>query len=123
LGVKLIQSIEGKELALSMWINIDSMDLTTSNQAGLIAKLPAVVAVGNRSNPLPFSGIWTRLIKSDLLTIALQHLLREVLVDVGGLDYEGVCRVDVFLGLREWLLSGFIDSEQVKLRAITLVEE
>jgi hypothetical protein len=53
--IKLIQSIEGNELTLSMWINIHSMDLAASNQAGLSVKLPAVVAVGNRSNLLLFS--------------------------------------------------------------------
>ena len=34
-----------------------------------------------------------------------------------------MCGVDVFLGLREWLLGGFIDGEKIKLRAIALVKE
>jgi hypothetical protein len=91
-----------------------------SNQAGLITKLPAV---GSISSLLSFSHKRIWLIKSDLLTIALQHLLRQILVDVGGLNFKGVCRVDVFLGLREWLLSGSIDSEQINLGTITHVKE
>jgi hypothetical protein len=68
-GIKLIQSIEGNELVLSTWSNIHRMDLTVSNQAGLIIKLPAVIALGNRSIILPFhhERIW--LIQSDLISL------------------------------------------------------
>jgi hypothetical protein len=70
-----------------------------------LTKLLAAVAVGNRSSLLPFSHKQIWLIKSDLLTIVLQHQLQEVLVDVGGLNYEGMCRIDVFLGFMESLLN------------------
>eukprot|EP00978_Attheya_sp_CCMP212_P024628 scaffold77701_cov49-Attheya_sp.AAC.4 len=121
-------------ISLLFVLRNDTMELGTAHEIDIIAQIELAVPVGHRCGLHAFrvvlvkEGVGEIKVLAVLLDLRAQNLLREVLIDHGGLQTQALGRVDalrIVIGLdgRGRVVGRLVDREVVKLSRIALVEE